>query len=585
MMNEFHFLRPEWFLALIPAVLLMLVFRYRQSRSSAWEQTIDASLLPFLLANAKSQRSQFAPWLLLMGWTLAVTSLAGPVWQKTPQPVHEREDALVIVLDLTRSMYATDVKPNRLIRARRKLQDLLDARTEGTTALIVYAGDAHLVSPLTDDAKTIKELVPAVSPSIMPAPGSQLAPAISMAHQLFEDAGLSSGRILILTDEIRDIAQAQTVARTHRFAYPVSVMAVGTAEGAPILTPDSGYLRDGSGGLVIPKVNLSAMSEFASIAGGRFSPMTLVETDLDFLLADQPLQADETFRETDRDFDVWYEEGPWLLLLLLPLAALGFRRGWLWQVGLICILPLQEAHASLWDDLWWNGNQQGQKLLQENAPLEAATKFDDPAWRGTAQYQGADYAAAAETFKNLNHADGRYNLGNALAKSGEYEAAIAAYDEALSLEPDHDDAKFNKALVEELLKSQEQQQQEGEGDDQQNSENQDNSESNSNSDQSDEQGEQNQDGEQSESESAEQQEADQQSEAEQQTSEEQQQAQDQQFSEADNEPLSDEEQQALQQWLRKVPDDPGGLLRRKFEMQFQERMKQGDRTSNDSSNW
>ena len=585
MISEFHFLRPEWFFALVPAILLMMVFRYHQSRGSAWEQTIDPQLLPFLLEGAKSQRSRFAPWLLLLGWTIAVLSLAGPVWQKTPQPVHEREDALVIVLDLTRSMYATDVKPNRLVRARRKLLDLLDTRTEGTTALIVYAGDAHLVSPLTDDSKTIAELVPAVSPSIMPAPGSQLAPAISMAHKLFEDAGLSSGRILILTDEIRDIAQAQSVARTHRFAYPVSVLAVGTAEGAPILTPDSGYIRDRSGSLVIPKVNLSAMGEFASIAGGRFSPMTLVESDLEFLLAEQPLQPDETFRETDRDFDVWYEEGPWLLLLLLPVAALGFRRGWLWQVALISILPLQDVHASLWDDLWWNGNQQGQKLLEQNSPSEAAQKFEDPAWRGTAQYQAEDFAAAAETFKDLPHADGRYNLGNALAKAGEYEAAIAAYDEALTIEPDHDDAKFNKALVEELLKSQQQQQQDGEGDEEQNSDNQDNSKSDNSSDQSNYQGEQNQDGEQSDSENAEEQQADEQSKAEQQNSDEQQQARDQQFSEADNEPLSDEEQQALQQWLRKVPDDPGGLLRRKFEMQFQERMKQGDRTSNDSSNW
>jgi Ca-activated chloride channel family protein len=583
-MSEFHFIRPEWFLALIPAILLVLILRYRQSRGSAWEKTIDAELLPYLLENAKQSGAGVTRWLLLLGWTLAITALAGPVWQQTPQPVHEREDALVIVLDLTRSMYATDAKPNRLVRARRKLLDLLATRTEGTTALVVYAGDAHLVSPLTDDAKTIAELVPAVSPDIMPAPGSQLAPAITMAHQLFKDAGIASGRILILTDEIRDVAQAQSVARSHRYAYPVSVMAVGKPEGAPILAPGEGYIRDGNGGMVIPQVDYTALAEFAAVAGGRFSPMTLLENDLDYLLAEQPLDTDESFRETDRDFDIWYEEGPWLLLLLLPLAALGFRRGWLWQVTLVAMLPWQEVHASLWDDLWWNGNQQGQKLLEANAPAQAAEKFTDPEWRGTAHYKAADFAAAADTFAELEHADGRYNLGNALAKSGQYEAAIAAYDEALAKDPNHEDARFNKQLVEELLKQQEQQQQEGEGEDQQNSENQDNNQSQDASDQSEESGEQEQNGQPEDNEQADQQEAEQQQQAEQQQGEEQP-ASDQQFSEADSEPLSEEEQQALEQWLRKVPDDPGGLLRRKFEMQFQERLKQGDRTNNDSSNW
>lgn len=584
MISEFHFLRPEWFFALIPAILLVLVLRYRQSRGSAWEKTIDAELLPFLLENARGSGGHITRWLLLFGWILAITALAGPVWQQTPQPVHEREDALVIVLDLTRSMYATDAKPNRLVRARRKLLDLLETRTEGTTALVVYSGDAHLVSPLTDDAKTIAELVPAVSPDIMPAPGSQLAPAIEMAHRLFADAGIASGRILILTDEIRDVAQAQSVARTHRYAYPVSILAVGTTEGAPILAPGEGYVRDASGALVVPKVDFNALAEFATIAGGRFSPMTLLEKDLDYLLAEQPLEADESFRETDRDFDVWYEEGPWLLLLLLPLAALGFRRGWLWQIGLIAILPWQEVHASLWDDLWWNGNQQGQKLLEANAPAQAADKFDDPEWRATAQYKAADFAAAAETFADIEHAEGRYNLGNALAKSGQYEAAIEAYEQALTQDPDHEDAAFNKKLVEELLKQQEQQQQEGEGDDQQNSENQDDSESQNSQDQSDESGEQNQNGDPEQNQDGEEQQSEQQQQAEQQEGEEQP-ATDQQFSEADSEPLSEEEQQALQQWLRKVPDDPGGLLRRKFEMQFQERLKQGERAKNDASNW
>ena len=587
MMAEFHFLRPEWFYAIIPTVALYLLLRYREGRGSAWERTIDPSLLPYLLETSSGKTSRNPRFLLLVGWLVGIIALAGPVWEQTPQPVHEREDALVIVLDLTRSMYANDVKPNRLVRARRKLLDLLTERKEGVTGLVVYAGDAHLVSPLTDDAKTIAELIPAVSPSIMPAPGSNLAPAISLAHKLFTDAGISSGRILIVTDEIRDIAQAQAIARQNRYAFPVSVLAVGTAVGGAILDPNLGYLRDGSGQMVIPKVDFRALSEFATIAGGRFSAMTLIDTDLEFLLAEQPLDEERAFRETDRDFDIWNEEGPWLLLFLLPLAALGFRRGWLWQIGLVCLLPLvpvNQAEASLWDDLWLTGDQQGLQLMEANAPEIAAEKFADPAWKATANYRAENYEAAASSYADLNSSDGAYNQGNALAKAGKYEDAIKAYGRALKQQPGHADAEFNKALVDELMKSQEQQQQDGEGDDQEPSENEQESESEGDQSQ-DSENQQNQDGETQDEQDAEQQQTEEQQQVDQQQSEEEKEAQDQQFSESDTAPLTDEEQQALEQWLRKVPDDPGGLLRRKFEMQYQERLKRGNTTQNDSSNW
>ena len=583
-MENFHFIRPEWFYAILPALALYLIVSARHGRGSAWEAAIDQDLLPYLLDKQPTGSASYLKNLLLFGWLLAVTALAGPVWNKTPQPVHEREDALVIVLDLTRSMYATDVKPNRLIRSQRKLSDLLAQRKEGLTGLVVYSGDAHLVSPLADDAKTIAELIPAVSPEIMPAPGSQLAPAIILSQQLFEDAGVSSGRILILTDEIRDVAQAQSVARQHRYAYPVSVLAVGTPEGAPILDPKAGYLRDGSGQMVIPQVNFQSLSEFAAVAGGRFSAMTLEDTDLEFLLAEQPLDEDLAFRETDRDFDIWYEEGPWLILLLLPLAALAFRRGWLWQIALVAIIPINSAEAALWDNLWWTGDQQGQKLYQSDAPAEAAQRFDDPAWKATANYRAENFDAAAELFSTLESATAAYNKGNALAKAGKYPEAIEAYDQALAEQPDHEDAAFNRRLIEELLKSQEQQQQEGEGEDQQPSDSDQNEgQQGDEGDESDQQ--QNQQGDSQDQQDAQEQESQEQQDAEQQEGDEQNEAMDQQMAESDVEPLSDEEQQALQQWLRKVPDDPGGLLRRKFEMQYLDRLEKGTSTKNDSSDW
>ena len=117
---NFHFLRPEWFYALIPAALLFALLRYRNSHHSNWETAIEPHLLEHILDNPDSQVSRSPFTILLLAWLIATIALAGPVWRKTPQPVHEREDALVVIFDLTQSMLATDVKPNRLVRAKRK---------------------------------------------------------------------------------------------------------------------------------------------------------------------------------------------------------------------------------------------------------------------------------------------------------------------------------------------------------------------------------------------------------------------------------------------------------------------------------
>ena len=588
---DFHFLRPNWFYALIPALLLFVLVKRRQHQGSSWEQAIDASLLPYLLALPTQTGSRRLLNPLLVGWLLAIIALAGPVWLKTPQPVHEREDALVIILDLSRSMYAIDIKPNRLVRAQRKLQDLLTLRKEGVTALIAYAGDAHTVSPLTDDANTISEMLPAVTPEIMPAPGSQLAPALNLAVQLFTDAGVASGRILLLTDEIRDIAESQAIAREHRMAYPISVMSVGTAAGAPIdgskLLRDGGYLKDFQGNLVIPRVNLSAMQGFAQVAGGRYSPMTLTDEDLDYLLADEVVSSTTDFRELERDFDVWFEEGPWLVLLLLPLAALCFRRGWLWSLPLLLILPQERAEASLWDDLWATRDQQAQQALNQGDAATAASLFKDEAWRAAARYRSEDYAGAANDYAQQisgtsGSSDDAYNLGNSLARLGEYEDAIKAYEQALARNPDDADAAANKQLIEDILQQQQDQESSEDGDEQ-------DSEDES-SDQDSEPGDPNDqeqsDSDQSADEDGEPQD-DESTEAEpQQPADQDQAAKDPKMAEEDTQPLDDEERQALENWLRKVPDDPGGLLRRKFETQYSDRLRQGRSNNNgNQSNW
>jgi len=598
LLSNFHFLRPDWFYALIPALLLYLLLKFRQSTSSNWEKAIDASLLPHLLDNPDGKVSKSPLTLVFVAWVLAIVALSGPVWEKTEQPVHEREDALVIVFDLTKSMYANDVKPSRLVRARRKLQDLLALRDEGVTALVVFAGDAHVVAPLTDDTATIISMIPAIDPAIMPATGSQLTPALNRAVDLFTDAGVSSGRILIITDEIRDIADAQRAARTHRFSYPISVMSVGSSEGAPISinpnNPDTGFIKDSAGNLVIAKVDQAQLQDFANVAGGRFTPMTLTDEDIEYLLAPDPLLLNEEFREIERDFDIWREEGPWLLLLLLPLVSLAFRRGWVWSIALVMLLPVEKAYAVEWIDFWQTKNQQGLAALQEGDAETAANLFESPDWKGSALYHGQNFEEAAKTFADIDGAEGRYNLGNAFAKQGRLEEAIEAYAETLASQPDHEDATFNKKLVEDLLQQQqEQQQQQGENEqnqedqeqqDQQQGENQQDQQEQDQQEQ-DQQDQQQAESDQQEQKEKEQQEKEQQQQEQEQQEQEQQEQQEEQQQEVADKELDSEEEQALKQWLRRVPDDPGGLLRNKFRKQHHDRLQQGQISQTQTGDW
>ena len=612
MMAHFHFLRPEWFWALVPAIILFLVLRSRYARQSNWEDTIDPALLPYLLDRPRGKTSKLPLAFLMFAWLLATVAMAGPVWQKLPQPVHERQNALVVILDLTRSMYAVDISPNRLVRARQKLIDLLNERKEGETGLIVFAGDAHTVTPLTDDPNNIKAMVPVLAPEIMPAPGSRVTPALQRAYQLFRDGGAASGRILLITDEIRDMAQAESLARDHRSEYPVSVLAIGTAAGAPIsadhLTANGGYLRDKNGNLIIPRVNFASLQAFAGAAGGRFSRMTVTDDDLRYLLPNTPLPGRDKFTTLQRDFDVWREEGPWLLLLLLPIAAFAFRRGWLWSLlPLLVVLHSQPAEASIWQDLWKTPDQQASEALKHGDPKRAAQLFKDPAWRAAAQYRSKEFADAAKNFAAQDTSDGSYNLGNALAHQGQYTDAIKAYDKALAKDPKNADAAYNKKLVEKLLKQQQAQQkqqkqgknQQGQGSKKENQQKDQSGKQSSSQSQQDEQekrdkqqtgngqqDQQQQDKNQNEAgQQPQKQKAEQQQEQQAGQQEKQGKPDKQAKPQGDDDHLTDEQRQAIRQWLRRVKDDPGGLLRRKFALQHQEEIQKGEITPDETQNW
>jgi Ca-activated chloride channel family protein len=577
---ELHFLRPYWLLAMLPLLVLVGLMVQARIGSRSWEMVCDAALLPHVLTGARARRRRLSVILTAIGGLLSILALAGPVWERLPQPVFTRTSSLVLALDLSRSMDAADVSPSRLLRARYKVADILKARTEGQTALLVYAGDSFTVTPLTDDTATINAQLGALTTDIMPVPGSDTSRALNLAEQLLKQAGVTRGDILLVTDEIDGAAAGEAAARLRTQGYRVSVLGVGTEEGAPITRAQGDFLKDSSGRIVIPKLVDAPLRKVAGAGGGIYVRITPGNQDTAQLLDFFAGRGEQgRIESTELRADTWREQGPWLLLGVLPLMALLFRRGYL-VVLLLFLQPVpQPAQALEWGDLWLRPDQRAQRAFNEGDTAAAAQLFRDPAWKGSAQYKSGDFAGAASSLEPLPDAESQYNRGNALARMGNYAEAIAAYEQALSQEPGHADARYNKALVERELQQQNQQQQQ-----QQQKQQAGEPEQNSRQDQEQggDPGQQQADTDQQRSEAGPQadlqprdepgQQQDRRQPDQEQPAADQGQPREQtpRLAQSDQKP-PDEDQQATEQWLRRIPDDPAGLLRRKFLYQYQQR--------------
>jgi Ca-activated chloride channel family protein len=556
-----HFIRPLWLLLLPLVPLLPWLWKRARRPSGDWSRVCDPHLLRWLSVQRETKGSSRAgPWLAALALLLAILALAGPAWQKLPDPSWSARDARVIALDLSDSMLAEDLRPNRLTRTRFRLADLLESTEEGQVGLVSYAGDAYVVSPLTNDTNTIANLLPALQPDIIPVAGSRADRALEMAAELLRRSGLSRGEILLVTDSAtaRDAARARDLRDQGIFT---SVLAVGTPDGAPIPS-GGGFVNDRAGNVVIARLDRSALRAVAEAGGGRYTELAAA-SPASVLWLDQ--DGSEFARRDDALGERWKDAGPWLVLLLLPFALAGFRRGLLFVAPLVflngLILP-QDAAAAWWEDLWLRKDQQAYQALADKEPDRAAALANDPALAGEGWYRSGDYANARESWSRVASADAHYNRGNALAQLGEYEAALAAYDKALELQPGMPDAEHNREVVERLMQQQEQQQQQqGEQGESQDSDGQSEEQEGQNSAES-----QSEEGEQS-AESEQQEDAEQEGEPGEQEGAERE-------GEPGTDPVetwSEEDAQAMEQWLRRIPDDPGGLLRRKFRSQHQSR--------------
>lgn len=329
LMQHFHLLRPGWLLALPLLWGLSFWLARRNSGDRDWKQLVDSDLLPGLLL-AKGSKRNWTPWpWLALAWTIAALALSGPSWQKETSVAFRGSAEWAIVLDLSPSMAATDLNPNRFTRARYAIDDILNAAKDARVGLIAFSDEPYIVTPMTEDVATIRALLPPLSPDIMPSAGDNVAPALDQTEKLIRQGGAKNGQIIVLTDGFSDPATAFEAARKLKSqGMTVNVVAIGTSAGAPISKQDGGFVQNTQGKLKMASLDVDLLQQLASAGGGRFVELSQLPDLLSNLQA-RTEQIGKVNSQKNIQVQHWLDGGVWLLPFLLLAAAFLARRGWL----------------------------------------------------------------------------------------------------------------------------------------------------------------------------------------------------------------------------------------------------------------
>ena len=416
------FLRP-WFLVLLCMPLILYFLNKKLSAENPFAKIVDAHLLPFLTVSFGTARANNRLVILTLLWSLLSVAMAGPAFEKVSAPALLQAPSTVIVLDLSQSMSG-----NNLSVAKRKIHDLLKTLKGQQIGLVLYDSKGYVAVPLTQDAHVIETVLPSLASSVLPAKGNRPEKGFEKANELFKNIGAKAGQIVFLTAGGFD--EKTLVQTAQKMPWVISTIGLGDEDGSVVPLEGGGFLKSSDGSLVRVKLNPEELSRM-----GWFTYATITDEDINTVKDRTPRDKASFGHEADTKTEVWKDMGPVLVLCAVPFFLLLFRKGvlFIFIVGIsfsssagFFTRPDQEAHQS---------------LLQ-----------------GVEAYRASSYEAAKALFEKGRGPDSFYNAGNALAHMGDIQGAIAAYEKALTLNPSHAEAKYNKAYLEKQLKSPEDQQ-------------------------------------------------------------------------------------------------------------------------------
>lgn len=454
-LSDLHFLRPAWLLLALFAAFLPLLWRRSRDLQRRLRGQIAEHLLPHLLVTPEDHQRLRPVHGLCALLMLGALAAAGPTWEQDRPDFLENRAPLILAVDLSPSMDASDVQPTRLDAVKHKLHDLIQRRAGARTALIAYAGSAHLVLPATDDPALLDTFIQALNTGLIDKPGKDVGAVIVQAKRLL-DAEKTPGSLLLLTDGA-DTAQLYALdQRLHGSALQVLVLAVGNVDGGVIQGANGQPRSDANGRPVLGSFDQAALKQLASAVDAPLGSLTLNGDDLDWI----ELHAQRHFQTSSAEQRElhWKDAGYWLCWPLLLLALFNVRKGWSvnWLPALVVAVglgwPAAPAQANALTDAFFTRDQQGRWAFEHDHLPQAAALFVDPYWKGIAAYHAADYDLALATFARLDTPQAYFYLGNIYVRRFKFDQAIAAYTQALKLQPQFPEATANLALAQALLK-------------------------------------------------------------------------------------------------------------------------------------
>lgn len=471
--SHLHFAYPMWLWAaiVIPCAWILFFFFYRSRKPHhQLEKFIDRHLLPYLLINNPEEKKNYWKTLLLwsMAWCCLTLALAGPRWSFREMESFSQDQSLVIVLDLSESMNTTDIKPSRLMRAKQKIEDLLNLSKGVKMGLLAFAADPHMISPLTEDKETIRHLLAHLETDLVYVQGSRLTSALEMASNMLEGEPGNNKAILVVSDGgFEDASAIFTAKQLAEKGIVIHVMGIGTAEGAPVLSKTP--VSKANNTPIFSKLERERLNEISKIGRGMYLEAHYSDHDESIVLEELAKRADAQINGGKMN-KFWDEHFYLVLLPVLPIVLWWFRRGYLFAIIFIFCAP--QLHAADFYDYFQNSEERGKQALEEGLYEEAANAFEDPYRKGVAYYRAKNFAEAEKMFRQSNREDvashAGYNLGNSLVQQQKLKEAIDAYEEVLKKCPSHIKAKENLELVKKMVEQQKQKGSDSKNSDQQN---------------------------------------------------------------------------------------------------------------------
>lgn len=435
-LQYFHFLRAQWLWLLLPFVAYILFNWRRSEKQQDWMKMMPAHLVSVLRIGEKGWSKQLPLKLMLIAGVLSILIVAGPSWTKEASPYGEDATNMIVVLDVSESMLQSDIAPNRLMRAKQKILDVLALREAGKTGLIVYSGSAHIAMPLTKDQNVFKPLLESISAKIMPREGKFAEYAVPLVDKMLQ-GDKSPSTILLVTDGINEKTLTTFQSYFEDSSLQLLVLGMGNRE----FQSEIAYEE-------------KSLANLASLTNGDFYTTTINDDDVHWVVD----KTNHNMLISEDNTMPWSDNGYPLIFLVAGLYLLWFRRGflvkWCAIISVTSLTMLSEpVQAADWQfkDIWLTADQQGKLLFDKAQYLQAANIFESTQWKANSYYLVGEYKLAQNYYLREDSLSAKLGAANALAQQREYIAARGMYEEIIKLDPDFPGAQQNMALMQSII--------------------------------------------------------------------------------------------------------------------------------------